>query len=100
MREIFDVQILRGLRWAELLVDSPLGATSSTVPDDALDSVRAGVRADWMKPVRKRMSPAIDCAPIDVQLPKDVSIPTTSGPSACVSDARWTASSEASSCWS
>ena len=39
VREIFDVQVLQGLRWPELLeIDSPLVATSFTVPDDALSN--------------------------------------------------------------
>lgn len=37
VREIFDVQVLHGLRYPELLeLDSPLVATSFTVPDEAL----------------------------------------------------------------
>jgi hypothetical protein len=37
VREIFDVQVLYGLRFPELLeLDSPLVATSYTVPTEAL----------------------------------------------------------------
>jgi uncharacterized protein (TIGR03032 family) len=45
VREIFDVQVLPGLRWPELLeLDSPLVATTYSVPDEALAEF-AGVTA-------------------------------------------------------
>ncbi len=46
VREIFDVQVLYGLRYPELLeLDSPLVATSFTVPDEVLGDFFSSSRA-------------------------------------------------------